>query len=246
MSVGTLTALPVPAPRRIDRARAGIAMAVAPLVGATLLVPLAALLVLTRLTGLPPIVQACCAVVVLQLCTRALHLDGLADTVDGLSASYDRGRALAVMRTGDVGPSGVASVVLVLLLQVTCGSVVLGDHAALAAVAVVVSRTALTWTCAHGIPPARPDGLGATVAGSVPRPATAAVTVVVLIASVAVPVVCGGSWWHGPAIVGGGAVALAILVRRCVTRLGGVSGDVLGAGVEITLAACLLVAAAVV
>ncbi len=246
LAAGTLTAFPVPAPRRLDRSRAGLAMALAPAVGVALLIPLAVVVTLGHLLGVPPIVQSCCAVVTLQLCTRALHLDGLADTVDGLSASYERERALAVMHTGDVGPSGVAAIVLTLALQVACGSVLLSDHVALAAVTVLVGRTTLTWACAHGIPAARPDGLGATVAGSVSRGRAAVVTAAVLAASAITSAVAAGHWWWGPVTVAAAALALTILVRRCVVRLGGVSGDVLGAGVEIGFAASLLAATAVV
>ena len=56
-------------------------------------------------------------VAVLAVGTRALHLDGLADTVDGFGSGWDRERALAVMRRGDIGPMGVTALVLVLGLQ---------------------------------------------------------------------------------------------------------------------------------
>ena len=117
LAVGTLTAIPVPPPRRVDRRVAGQAMTLAPLV----VLPLAlAVLVLHGLgarAGAPPPVLAVVALAVLVLGTRAMHLDGLADTADGLSAGYDRERALEVMRRGDIGPSGVAAVTLVLLLD---------------------------------------------------------------------------------------------------------------------------------
>ena len=54
---------------------------------------------------------------VLALGTRALHLDGLADTVDGLGSGWDRERSLEIMRRGDVGPMGVVALVIVLGLQ---------------------------------------------------------------------------------------------------------------------------------
>lgn len=223
-------------------------MALAPAAAVLLLVPAALLVLVAHLVGLPTVVQATGCVILLALCTRGLHLDGLADTTDGLSAAYDRERALEVMRTGDVGPSGVAAVTLTVILQIACSATLLASTRglALAAVAVVVSRTALCWACTRGVPAARPEGLGATVAQSVGRLVATAVTVALVAVAVAVAAVSHSPWWCGLVVVAGGAVATAAVIGRCVSRIGGISGDVLGASVEITLAAALLVAAACV
>src|SRR5205085_6995031 len=105
------------------------------------------------------------------LASRGLHLDGLADTADGLASSYDRERALAVMRRGDVGPAGAATLGLVLLVQVAALADLVSpggwSAAVVPAVAVVLSRCVLALVCARGVPAARPEGLGATVASSV-------------------------------------------------------------------------------
>ena len=63
---------------------------------------------------------------VLAAGSRGLHLDGLADTADGLAASYDRAHSLEVMRRGNTGPIGAATLVLVLLLQVAATASLLG------------------------------------------------------------------------------------------------------------------------
>ena len=102
---------------------------------------------------------------VLVLGTRAFHVDGLSDTADGLTASYDRERSLEVMHSGTSGPAGGVAVLLVLGVQarrsrslsaVPAGPVLVG-------VLVCVSRCALVLTCVRGVPAARPDGLGADV-----------------------------------------------------------------------------------
>ena len=66
---------------------------------------------------LPALVVGLLVVGTLALGTRAMHLDGLADTVDGLGSGWDRQRALEVMRRGDIGPMGVVALVIMLGLQ---------------------------------------------------------------------------------------------------------------------------------
>ncbi|MTD13073.1 adenosylcobinamide-GDP ribazoletransferase [Nakamurella sp. YIM 132087] len=248
LAVGTLTALPVRGPDRIDRGVARSAMLLAPVA----VLPSAVVVGLVGAAGtwlrLPELLVAVLMTGVLALSSRALHLDGLADTADGLTASYDRERALAVMRTGDVGPAGAATLVLVLLAQITAAAAVLARHPGVAgplAVAVLVccSRAALWQLCRAGVPSARPDGLGALVAGTVPR-GVAAVGALVLAAVLSVGgSAIGRAWWLGAVTVLVAGAIVEVLCRRAVRRLGGVTGDVLGAGVESALAAMLLVAA---
>ncbi|HVV12905.1 adenosylcobinamide-GDP ribazoletransferase [Amycolatopsis sp.] len=234
MAVGTLTALPVPPPSRIDRRVASGAMLLAPVA----VVPLAALAGLVvwggHLLGLPGLASAGVAVGVVALGSRGLHLDGLSDTADGLGASYDRERALEIMRRGDSGPTGVATLVLVLIVQ--CGALSAGGWGA-AVAGVLAGRCVLSLCCARGVPSARPSGLGATVAGSVPIPL--AVLVFALAAGLAA-LLPGLPWWRGPLAVGIGYLAAGVLLWRCTRRLGGITGDVLGACVEVATAAVFL------
>lgn len=240
MALGTLTALPVPAPRVIDRRVAAVAMLLAPVAA----VPLAGLglgvVLLGDLVGLPSLATAVLAVGAVALASRGLHLDGLSDTADGLSASYDRVRALEIMRKGDAGPTGVATLVLVLVGQCAAlaGAVSAGHGAAAVVLGVVAGRAVLPACCVRGVPPARPDGLGAAVAGSVPVPLAALVITAVAALATLAP---GLPWWRGTvAVVAAGAVAL-LLLWRCVRRLGGSTGDVLGACVEAATLAAYLV-----
>ncbi len=236
MAVGTLTTVPVPAPRVIDRRVAGGAMVLAPLAA----VPLAAAAGLIVWAGhaLPAVAVAALALGAVALGSRGLHLDGLADTADGLGASYDRAKALDVMRRGDSGPTGVATLVFVLLVQVgALAGAIAANHGIAACAAIVIGRCTLSMSCAKGVPPARPEGLGATVAGSVPRSAAAALAAAAAAGTAFLP---GLPWWRGPLAVLLAYAVAAALLRRCTTRLGGVTGDVLGAGVEAGVAAALL------
>jgi adenosylcobinamide-GDP ribazoletransferase len=191
-----------------------------------------------RLVGLPALVAGLIGFAVLALGTRAFHLDGLADTVDGFGSGWDRDRALSIMRSGDVGPMGVIALIIVVGLQAYGFGALAGRLPGAITVAVIIclSRTALALVCSRGVPSARPDGLGATVAGSVPVPAS------VIIALASILIMAGvGSLDHGPTGAQTGVIAglagyagCLVLVRHAVKRLGGVSGDVFGAAVEIT------------
>ncbi|WP_205471061.1 adenosylcobinamide-GDP ribazoletransferase [Nocardioides sp. SYSU D00038] len=221
LATGTLTALPVAAPSAVTRGTARGAMLLAPLAVAPLGLLVAGLLWLGGLTDLPPLAVALVALGALAAGSRALHWDGLSDVVDGLTASYDAERSLTVMRSGTAGPAGVVAVVVVLGVQAAALSAYVGDlaHALLAGLLVCLSRCALWIVCSTPFPPARADGLGVTYTRTIPL-------AVAVVAGLLLGVV-------------GGLVVL-VLVRRAVRRLGGVTGDVFGAAVELALATLLL------
>ena len=243
LALGTLTILPV-SPPHVDRASAGRAMVLAPLVG--LLLGLAASS--TLLAGdawASPLVAAALAVAMLAVLSRGLHLDGLADTADGLGSGRPAAQALEVMRRGDVGPFGVVTLVLMLIVQVAAlAQLVAAGRGPLALLAaLVLSRLALPLACLRGVPAARPDGLGATVAGTVTRPMA---LVAVLLAAVLLVLASlladhgGHGWLAGLVVAPLGLLAGAALGWRAVGRLGGITGDVLGAVVEATFTASLV------
>jgi adenosylcobinamide-GDP ribazoletransferase len=161
LALGTLTVFPVPAPTSVERRVAGWAMTLAPVVA----LPLAAIPVVVVTLDGPPLLLAALAVATLAVLSRAIHLDGLADTADGLGSGRRAADALMIMRKSDIGPFGVAALVLTLLVQVT--AVASLDDAWAVGAAVVVSRGMLPLVCVRLFAPARVDGLGATVAGSV-------------------------------------------------------------------------------
>lgn len=248
LALTTFTVAPVrPAP--VDRAAGAAAMACAPLVGALLGALAGGVALGLRALHAPALVLGAVVVALDALLTRGMHLDGLADTVDGLGSYAGRQRALEIMRSPEVGPFGVAAIALAVLLQAAsvagisaragAGS---GGLELLASIAVAsaAGRFAVTLACRRGVPAARPEGLGALVAGTVRwafiLPGAAGVC---LLALVAVP----AHRWQGPL-----AVVLALLVallvqRHAVRRLGGISGDVLGALVQVTVTVTYLVLA---
>ncbi len=249
LSVGTLTALPVQAPGSVDRRRAGMAMVLAPMAVLPLGVAVALVGVAGHVLDLPVLLTALLALGVSALGTRGLHLDGLSDVADALAASYDRERALAVMKSGAAGPAGVVTVVLMLGIQATALSAVLTGARAdgswwggaiLAGVALCASRAALVACCARGIPPARRDGLGHDIAQSVPVILGALVWLVVALALTGFTVWASLAWWRGPVAAAAALLVVLVILTRAVRRFGGVTGDVFGACVEAAFATLLV------
>jgi adenosylcobinamide-GDP ribazoletransferase len=248
LAVTLLTAIPLPGGPSGDAGReagppgrrvAGAAMAWAPVVGLLLGGVAAGVLDLAeRLAHTGPLLAAVLAVTALALLTRCLHLDGLADLADGLGSRQPAEAALAIMKRSDIGPFGVVTLVLTLGIQVAAlaRAETLGRGAPALLAAAVAGRLALTWACRCGVPAARGSGLGVLVAGTVPLAVPIALTAATL----------GGAWAFGIIVLvatAAGLLASLALTALAVRRLGGITGDVLGALVEVTAAVCLLVTA---
>ena len=241
LSVGTLTIVPT---GRVDvtRRSAAIAMTIAPVAVLPLAVPVAFVGWVGDQLSTPALITAILVLGVIALGTRALHLDGLADTVDGLGAGGDRERALAVMRRGDVGPMGVVALVLVLGLQAAAASQLLTSSYGwlVLAALVCVSRGALLLTCARPVRAARDAGLGAAVVGTVPLAVTLVGWAVLLVVSGLLAELVGLPAWQGVVAWAAAGATVMIMVGWCGRRLGGLTGDVLGACVELALAMALV------
>ncbi|MFD0268340.1 adenosylcobinamide-GDP ribazoletransferase [Streptomyces sp. NPDC127106] len=244
---GTLTVLPARI-TRWDRPAARTGMACAPLAGLVVGVLAAAAGTLLLLLGGGPLLAAAVTVAVPAALTRGLHLDGLADTADGLGCAKPAAEALRIMKRSDIGPFGVVALLLLLLIQVGALADAFADGwirgASAAVVAAVTARLAMTLASRDGVPPARLEGLGAAVAGVVPRTAAAlaAAAVTALAAGAALPLGPLAAARQAAAVLVALAVA-ELLLRRCVHRFGGVTGDVFGALAETATATALIVLA---
>lgn len=222
----------VPLPRRLYRLPSAATTAAFGLVGLAL-----GGLVGAVDTGLAPVLaplpRAALAVAFLALLSGGLHLDGLADTVDGLAARGPRQRRLEAMRDSRVGAVGAAAVAVVVALEVAALAALGSQRLAALVVAGGCSRTAGAIALAAA-PPAQPDGLGHLFAVAHVRPAA--------LAALATVAACGvGLYgWRGLVAAGvaaGVGAATAIGLRRAV---GGITGDGCGAAVELAFAAALL------
>jgi adenosylcobinamide-GDP ribazoletransferase len=245
LALTTLTVLPVRGPAALERRAAGRAMLLAPLVGLLLGALVAALAEAVHLAG-ADLLAAALAVAALAVLTRGLHLDGLADAVDGLASYRPPAQALAVMRSPEVGPLGVAALVLVLFTQVAAVQACISEGRGTAALllAAATGRLAVTLACTARTPAASASGLGALVAGTVGRAAAGGAVVAVLAVAAAAALADGDV----PLVLAPAAVLLGlgvaeVLRRHAVRRLGGITGDVLGLLVEATTTVVLVVLA---
>ncbi|MFF4838461.1 adenosylcobinamide-GDP ribazoletransferase [Streptomyces collinus] len=244
---GTLSVLPVRV-RRWDREAARGGMLCAPVVGLVVggCAALPGLLLL--FLGAGPLLAAVASVAVPAALTRGLHLDGLADTADGLGSGKPADEALRIMKQSDIGPFGVLTLVLVLLAQVAVLAQLYQDswpRGGLAALtSAVAARLALTLAARTGVPAARPEGLGAAVAGVVPVPGALAVAAGCTVLAAGWGAVSGpaGAMRAAAAMLLAPAVA-ELLLRRCTRRFGGVTGDVFGALAETAATTALIVLA---
>ena len=248
MALSLFTAIPAGVDEALDDETAARAIAWLPAIGLLLGGLGGGVLLGTGLSGesaAKRLLGAALAIAVIAVLTGGLHLDGLADTADGLGSRRPAADALAIMRRSDIGPMGVATLVLTLLIQVTALAAV--PRLPLAAAALVLAETTgrVSVVVATSSPGARPGGFGALVAGRTTR-LDRALTVGVLAAAVAAAGVTAG----GPALasrwlaaVAAGLAAGWLLQRTAERRLGGMTGDVFGAILLVSAATVLVVAA---
>ncbi|MGW5043076.1 adenosylcobinamide-GDP ribazoletransferase [Streptomyces parvulus] len=241
---GTLTVFPVRV-TRWDREAARGGMLCAPLAGLAVGAAAAGTGLLLLFLGAGSLLAAVATTAVPAVLTRGLHLDGLADTADGLGSGKPAEDALRIMKQSDIGPFGVLALLFTLLAQVAALAQAYDGSWARGALAAVVSATAarlaLTLAARAGVPAARPEGLGAAVAGVVPSGAALAVAAAVTLAAAAAGAPLGPYGIARTAVAVLAAVAAAeLLLRHCVRRFGGVTGDVFG-GVAETAATTALV-----
>lgn len=232
LALSWLTVLPVRGPHEVDREDARRAIASTPLVGLLLGGVSALLLWVLGIASVHAMLAGLLAVSALALLTRGMHLDGLADTADGLGCYGPPERAREVMRSGTAGPFGVAAIVLALTVQAAAFGALADDHSWWAIVlAVTAGRVAVVLACRRGVSAASDTGFGALVAGTQRRLVAAIWTVAGLVAAMwAVD----ERWWQGPLVIAFALIVVLAGVRHCSRRFGGISGDVLGATVETT------------
>lgn len=229
-----LTRIPVPSLREITPRDSGRSMLFYPLVGAVIGLMLFA--VEQLLHDAAPLLRAVILVALWVAITGALHLDGLADMVDGWIGGHgDRERTLAIMKDPYCGPMGVAALLLVLLLKVAALEHIAGQGSWLLIIAPLLGRMLLLLLFLT-TPYVRAGGLGETLSKELPRTTAWGIVVVLLPGMILVP----GITWGMLLTV----LALFGLFRKAlIVRLGGTTGDTAGGMLEVCETSVLLYAA---
>jgi adenosylcobinamide-GDP ribazoletransferase len=239
VGIAFYTRLPLRLSIPVDGAMLARASWTSPLVGA-LIGALAGLAywIAIRL-NLPPFVSATLAVAAGMLITGCLHEDGLADTADGFGGGATRERALDIMRDGRIGAFGTCALVIVLALRI--GSIADLPNPALVAWALIgahaIARAGLP-AFMRLTPPARTDGLSAGAGAPTRERAAASAAIGVVLLWVALGF---KSALIALVLVVAGAAVMAWLCRR---KIGGQTGDVLGAVEQVGECMVLLTTAA--
>jgi adenosylcobinamide-GDP ribazoletransferase len=189
---------------------------------------------------LPPLVAATLAVIAGILLTGAFHEDGLGDTADAFAGGTDRDSTVRILKDPRLGTFGVLAVAASLLLRVAAVAA-LPAAAALAALpaAGALSR-AVAVAAMTALPAAADTGLGASYVRALSRPRALAGAAAGLVVAVALLGVA--ALWAAAAA----GLAAALLGRLATRRLGGVTGDVLGAIQQLGEVLVLLAAVAAV
>ncbi len=228
-----LTPLRLRRVRQWDDRTFGAAMAWYPLVG--LLIGVALLLMDRGLEWLlPPAPAAALEVAALALLSGGLHLDGVADTADGMALQGDRAERLGVMSEGRTGPAGVMALVIVLLVL---WAALASLEAPVRSAGLVLAPALARWTVAPVVlifRPARPRGLGHalhTAAWPLAAPLSTVIGGGAALALFGPP---------GLVLMAVASVAATTIAWAASRMLDGVTGDTYGAAIEIAQAAVLL------
>jgi len=186
----------------------------------------------------PMTVAAAVAIVAGVLITGAFHEDGLADTADAFGGGWTREQRLQILRDPLHGSYGVAAMCSTIVVRIVCVASLAPATAFAGLVAAhTIGRSAAVGAMAT-LPLATADGLGAGYAAGLSRRRA----VVGTVSGAAIAALATG-WWAGPLAAAGVAAALAVGVLG-LRKIGGITGDVLGAVEQVTECLVLVVVTA--
>jgi len=206
-----------------------------PLVGATVGAIGGAAYWLLQSLSCPSVLSALCALIAMILATGAMHEDGLADFADGL-AGDSKERSLSIMRDHQIGTYGVIALAMSLAIRASAIALMAEPRAVMAALiaAGAASRLSAVLIMA-ALPPARKDGLSASVGGVPAGLAAIALGLSFIVAWLLLP------FRFALLLILSAIVSAIVVGRSALIRVGGQTGDVLGASIQVCECLALIV-----
>ena len=227
-AIAFLTRIPINPARPFDGEDVARASVFFPLVGCLIVLLQWALLLILDSVGVHAVLQALAATILLVLLGGGLHQDGLADMADGFGGAFEREKVLIIMKDSTIGTYGGLALLLALATRISA-MVLLIQHEVvlmglLAAAAVSRCSIVLAWR----LPYARDIGTGQSITQLTgPKEVAGALVFAILIA-----LACLGL--QGVTVLIMAALTFVFMGWLCVRKIGGVTGDTLGATTEIT------------
>jgi adenosylcobinamide-GDP ribazoletransferase len=181
------------------------------------------------------VLSALCALIAMILATGAMHEDGLADFADGL-AGDSKERSLSIMRDHQIGTYGVIALAMSLAIRASAIALLAEPRAVMAALiaAGAASRLSAVLIMA-ALPPARKDGLSASVGGVPAGLAAIALGLSFIVAWLLLP------FRFALLLILSAIVSAIVVGRSALIRVGGQTGDVLGASIQVCECLALIV-----
>jgi adenosylcobinamide-GDP ribazoletransferase len=227
MQIQFLTRIPLPVKIKFDEKKFAKSMIFSPVIGLLIGLILGGVYYLAQMTGkqLFAVVMVITAEVII---TGGLHLDGLADTFDGIFSNRPKNKILTIMKDSRIGTNGTIALILVML----CKAVLLASINNVRLVFFLfalpaISRMNIVWTAGTS-PSAAKDGMGKSVVKYTGVKEIIAATLITCVISAVF------LKWAAFAVVPA-AIVFALLFCVYVKRkIGGITGDIIGAVIELT------------
>ena len=221
-----LSRLPMPAHRH-SGAASGWSW---PLVGLVIAAPAALMIWLGTEAGIAAGPLAAAVLVVMAMLTGALHEDGLADTADGLFGGQSRERRLEIMKDSRIGSYGTLALLLITLASWSALSALIAKGTAIPALLAMaaLSRVPMVLLMA-ALPAARPNGISASSG----RPSALQAVLALILGGAIAAALLGGAF---PVPLAGLVIVSLALGQSARARLGGQTGDILGASQQLSFA----------
>jgi adenosylcobinamide-GDP ribazoletransferase len=234
-ALGLLSRLPVEVNHQAAQARSAASAWAYPIVGLILgaLAVFAGLI--AQLLGMPDLGIAAIILTTLIMLTGAMHEDGLADTADGFWGGYTQERRLEIMKDSHLGTYGTLALMISVLLRFGLIFMLVSQGSAWVLLAICALSRAPMVLIMSRMPAARRDGLSQQVG----RPRIETALLAALIALCIGFVLMGGALVHGVLLAG---LAVAGLAYCALNKIGGQTGDILGASQQLTEIAFLAAA----